>query len=60
MYESEHTRFIRELMEKKPALAEEQKKGRALLWDRQLDADEQKRFTEARVKQTAYVYQTKV
>ena len=60
MYESEHTRFMRELFEKKPALADEQRKGRALWWDREQDAEEQKRYAESRVSQTPYVYQTKV
>ena len=60
MYESEHTRFMRELFEKKPALADEQKKGRAIWWDRELDLDQEKRDAQSRVKQTAYVYQTKV
>ncbi len=60
MYESEHTRFMRELLEKKPQLAEEQRKGRALLWDRQVDEEEQERFRQSRIKQSAYVYQTKV
>ena len=33
MYESEHTKFMREWMEKHPQEAEEQRKGRALWWD---------------------------
>jgi len=60
MYESEHTRFMRELFQKKPALADEQKKGRAIWWDRELDLDQEKRDAQSRVAQTAYVYQTKV
>jgi hypothetical protein len=60
MYESEHTRFMRELFEKKPALADEQKKGRAIWWDHNLDLDEEQRNSQSRVRQTAYVYQTKV
>jgi hypothetical protein len=41
LYESEHTRFMREWMEKHPEEAKEQQKGRALWWDkppRTLDA----------------------
>lgn len=34
LYESEHTRFMREWMEKHPEEALEQKKGRALWWDK--------------------------
>lgn len=60
MYESEHTRFMRELFEKKPALAEEQKKGRAIWWDREQDSEEQQRNAQSRVSQSGYVYQTKV
>ena len=59
MYESDHTRFMRELFEKKPELALEQRKGRALWWDKELDGDEQKRNAESRVNQTPYVYQVK-
>ena len=59
MYESEHTQFMRELFAQKPHLAEDQKKGRAIWWDKQLQSDEQKAFGDARLKQSAYVYQTK-
>lgn len=59
-YESRHTKFMRELLEQKPALAAEQRKGRAIWWDKNLDPEEQKGFREARVEQPAYVYQTKV
>ncbi|HRD35689.1 MAG TPA: DUF3460 family protein [Rhodocyclaceae bacterium] len=34
MYESEHTKFMREWMAKHPQELEEQKKGRALWWDK--------------------------
>jgi hypothetical protein len=58
-YESEHTKFIRELMEKKPELALDQQRGRALWWDKQpQDLDERRRMDEGRVPQAAYVYQT--
>lgn len=59
-YESEHTRFIRELLKQKPHLVEEQAKGRAIWWDKTLDRDERKRFEDARVPQQPYVYQNKV
>ena len=59
MYESDHTRFMRELFEKKPDLPVKQRIARAIWWDRELDKDEQKRFAESKVDQTAYVYQTK-
>ena len=56
-YESEHTRFMRELMEQKPQLATEQKKSRAIWWDKtpaQLDL--RRRLDEGRVKMKPYVY----
>jgi hypothetical protein len=59
-YESDHTKFMRELLAQKPQLAAEQRKGRAIWWDRHPVPAEQKQFGEARVNQTAYVYQTKV
>jgi hypothetical protein len=58
-YESEHTRFIRELKEKKPQLDEEQQASRAIWWDkRPKDLAEEARMDEGRVPQSAYVYQT--
>ena len=33
-YESDHTRFIRDLMDRNPKLAQEQQKGRAIWWDK--------------------------
>jgi len=59
-YTSDVTAFIDELKAKKPTLEEEQRAGRALLWDKRLDRDEQADFGDARVPQQPYVYQTKV
>jgi hypothetical protein len=59
-YESEITVFMRELLQKKPQIAEEQKKGRALWWDKKADPDALRRDNESRVEQQAYVYQNKV
>ena len=56
MYESEHTKFMRELVEKNPQLPEKQKEARAIWWDKDLDIDERKRFKEADVPQKSYVY----
>lgn len=58
LYESETTKMLRELLEKKPQIAEEQRKGRSLWWDRRLDPDELERQRAARVPQKPYVYQT--
>ena len=40
-YESEHTRFMRELLQKRPDLIDKQREGRAIWWDkRPTDAEE--------------------
>jgi Protein of unknown function (DUF3460) len=59
-YESDITRFIRELKRKNPRLEEEQKKGRAIFWDKPQDLDTLKRDAESNIDQQAYVYQNKV
>jgi len=57
-YESDHTRFIREMKERKPGLEVEQQKSRAIWWDkRPKDLEEEKKMDEGRVPQPAYVYQ---
>ena len=59
MYESDITRFLRELKKAKPHLDEEQRRGRAIWWDRPQDPDTVRRDRESRVAQAPYVYQTK-
>jgi hypothetical protein len=59
-YKSEVTNFIEELKAKKPSLESEQRAGRALLWDRDLNRQEQAEWQDATVPQQPYVYQTKV
>ncbi|HEY0819873.1 MAG TPA: DUF3460 family protein [Rhizobacter sp.] len=56
-YKSEITSFIEELKAKRPTLEEEQRRGRALLWDKPIDRDAQAEYREARVPQQPYVYQ---
>ncbi|MFN3297660.1 DUF3460 family protein [Caldimonas sp.] len=58
-YKSDVTQFIEELKARKPTLEEEQRRGRALLWDREIDRQAQSEFQRARVPQQPYVYQTK-
>jgi hypothetical protein len=58
-YKSDVTRFIEELKAKKPTLEEEQRAGRALLWDKPIDRDAQADWRAASIPQQAYVYQTK-
>jgi len=57
-YESDATRMIRALLAEQPQIADEQKRGRSLWWDRRLDLDQQRRAQESRVPQKGYVYQT--
>ncbi|HET7200895.1 MAG TPA: DUF3460 family protein [Burkholderiales bacterium] len=60
IYESDITRMIRELLRDKPHIVQEQKKGRALWWDKKLDPEDLERARESNVKQQGYVYQNKV
>ena len=56
-YESDITRFLQDLKAQKPNLETEQKQGRSLLWDKQVDRELQAGFSKARVAQKSYVYQ---
>jgi len=56
-YESDITRFIKELKATKPDLERKQREGRAIWWDKTLDRDELMRQQQARVPQQGYVYQ---
>lgn len=58
-YKSEITQFLDELKRQKPTLEQEQRAGRALLWDKPIDPDLQAEFKAAKVPQQAYVYQPK-
>jgi hypothetical protein len=58
-YKSDITSFIEELKAKRPTLEEEQKAGRALLWERRIDREAQTEAAEARIAQQPYVYQPK-
>lgn len=57
-YKSEATQFIDQLKVAKPALEAEQRKGRALLWDKTVDRAAWKDYRTAQVAQKPYVYQT--
>ena len=59
-YTSDNTDFIEELKAKKPTLEEEQRAGRALLWDKRIDREAVAEWGDANVPQQPYVYQTKV
>ena len=58
-YESEITRFIRELKAQRPELDREQQNGRAIWWDKPpQDLAERRKMDQGCVQQQAYVYQT--
>jgi len=59
-YISEHTTFIRDLLARKPEIVDEQKRGRAIWWDKTpRELAEVERMDRDRVAQPPYVYQTK-
>ena len=56
-YESDHTRFIRDLLEKRPQVDDDRRRGRAIWWDKQPREMEQRReMDEGKVPQKPYVY----
>ena len=55
-YTSDVTQFIAELKAKKPTLEAEQRAGRALLWDKQLNPAALDAYSDAEVPQPPYVY----
>jgi hypothetical protein len=57
-YQSDTTQFLERLKAERPHLEEEQRRGRALLWDKQVDRDFLRQAEQARVPQKPYVYQT--
>jgi hypothetical protein len=59
-YVSEHTNFIRDLLARKPEIVDDQKRGRAIWWDKTpRELAEGRRMDQDRVPQPPYVYQTK-
>jgi Protein of unknown function (DUF3460) len=58
-YRSDVTEFIEQLKQRKPTLEQEQRAGRALLWDRPQDREALADWRDARVPQRGYVYQPK-
>ena len=57
-YSSDATQFIDGLKSAQPALESQQRAGRALLWDKQVDPEAWVEYREAQVPQKPYVYQT--
>jgi hypothetical protein len=59
-YESDFTKFLKDLKQKDPELEQKQRDGRSILWDKApIDLDARRRAAESRVTQQPYVYQTK-
>jgi len=58
-YISEFTKFLQDLKDKRPDLDREQREGRAIWWDKDVDPELYKRFDESTLPQPAYVYQPK-
>jgi hypothetical protein len=56
MYESDHTKWMREMMAKNPEWSEDQKIGRAIWWDKQIDLDQQGRYELAKEPNKSYPY----
>ncbi len=57
MYESAHTKFMREWLASHPEEAQVKQQGRALWWDKPAQSlDEQRRTAESRVPQQPYYY----
>ena len=57
-YQSDATQFINGLKTQKSSLEAEQRAGRALLWDKNVDRSAWDDFDAAEVAQKPYVYQT--
>ncbi len=57
-YQSDITKFLTKLKQENPKLEAGQLQGRSLLWDKDVDPEQQDEFRSARVAQKPYVYQT--
>ncbi len=59
MYESDITRFLKDLRDQRPHLEQSQRDGRAIWWDKPQDLDTSRRNHESRIAQRPYVYSQK-
>lgn len=55
-YKSDVTQFIEKMKTEKPELEAQQRAGRAIWWDKNVDRDAQGEWRAARVAQKPYVY----
>lgn len=56
MYESDTTRFLRDLLDRNPQLKEQQMRNRLTWWDRPQDLETWRDRAQSEVPQPAYVY----
>jgi hypothetical protein len=57
-YKSDATAFLEQLKKDHPKMDAGQREGRAILWDLEIDRDAEEGYSDARVAQKPYVYQT--
>jgi uncharacterized protein DUF3460 len=56
-YVSDHTKFISELLDRKPDIENEQRAGRKIWWDKlPSEVEAQREMNQGRVPQKGYVY----
>lgn len=56
-YQSDATKFINEYLETHPEVAEQRLKNRGLLWDVELNPEEQAAFEASKLPKKPYAYQ---
>ncbi|MEP6607720.1 MAG: DUF3460 family protein [Burkholderiaceae bacterium] len=59
-YQSDITRFLADLKRNNPEIERGQREGRAMFWDKRIDADLYRRYEASDVPQPAYVYGSSV
>lgn len=57
-YKSDTTQFLDQLRAQRPEIEAQQREGRALLWDKEVDSEVWQEYRAGRVAQKPYVYQT--
>lgn len=57
-YQSEITQFLNEYKSSHPGTEQRQREGRARLWDKHIDPEQQEAFRAGKVPMQPYVYQT--
>ena len=60
MYESDITKFVRDMLKQNPQLQQKRETARLMWWDKPADFEERRRNKESKIPQQGYYYQTKV